>query len=39
MYLQVQMQENGTEKIFRDKQITKKVALIFLDVTELTHMY
>ena len=38
MYLQLKMQENGTENIFRDKQITNKVALNFLDVIELRHM-
>ena len=38
MYLQVKMQENGTENTFRDKQMTNKVALILLEVIELTHM-
>ena len=38
MYFQVKMQENGTKNIFRDKQTTNKVALIFLDVKVLSHM-
>ena len=38
MYLQVKMQENGTKNIFRDKQTTKKVPLVFLDVIVLAHM-
>ena len=30
------MQENGTKKIFRDKDTTNKVPLMFLDVKVLT---
>ena len=32
MYFQVESPENGTKNIFRDKQTTKKVPLMFLDV-------
>ena len=32
MYFQVEIPESGTKNIFRDKQTTKKVPLMFLDV-------
>ena len=30
------MQENGRKNLFKDKQTTKKVLLVFLDVKMLT---
>ena len=36
MYLQVKMPENGRKNIFRNKEITNKVPLMFLDVKVLT---
>ena len=36
MYFQVKIPENGRKKIFRDKQRTKKVPLMFSDVKLLT---
>ena len=36
MHFQVRMPGNGRKKIFRDKQATKKVPLMFLDVKILT---
>ena len=39
MYLQVQMPENGTKKIFSNKQTTDNVPLMFLDVKVLMQMY
>ena len=35
MYFQVKMPENGRNNIFRDKQTTNKVPLMFLDVKVL----
>ena len=35
MYLQVQMPQNGTKKIFSDKQRTNKVPQMFLEVKVL----
>ena len=32
MYFQVESPENGTKNIFKDKQTTKKVPLMFSDV-------
>ena len=36
MHFQVENPENGRENIFRDKQTTKKVPLIFLNVKVFT---
>ena len=36
MYLQVEKQETGTKKVFRDKERTNKVSPIFLDLKVLT---
>ena len=36
MNLQVKMPENNRKEIFRDKQTTNKVLLMFLDVKMLT---
>ena len=36
MYFQVTNLQNTTKDMFRDKQTTNKVPLIFLDVTALT---
>ena len=36
MHLQFKMLENGGNHIFRDKQTTNKVPVIFLDVKILT---
>ena len=36
MHLQVKMPGNGGRNIFRDKQTTNKIALMFLDVKVLT---
>ena len=38
MYLQVKIPENGRKNVFRDKQTTNKVAVMFLDVKVLTGM-
>ena len=35
MYLQIQMPQNGTKKIFSKKQTTRKVPLLVLDVKVL----
>ena len=35
MYLQVQMPQNGTNKIFSEKQRTDKVPVMFLEVKVL----
>ena len=35
MYFIVQIPQNGTKKIFRDKQTTNKIPLMFLDVKVL----
>ena len=35
MYIQVQMPQNGTKKIFIDKQLNKEVPPMFLDVKVL----
>ena len=36
MYLQVKMPQNHRKNIFKDKQTTNKVPVIFLDVKVLT---
>ena len=36
MCMQVQMPQNATKNIFRDKQILKKVPVMFLDIVEPT---
>ena len=36
IHFQVKMPENGRNKIYRDKQTTNKVPLMFLDVKLLT---
>ena len=36
MNFEVKMPQNGRKNIFRDKQTTKKVPLIFLDVQVVT---
>ena len=36
MFFQVEMRESGGKNIFRDKQPTSKVTLMFLDVKVLT---
>ena len=36
MYLQVKMPENGRKNVFRDKLITSKVPVMFLDVKVVT---
>ena len=36
MYLEVKMPQNDRKKIFRDKQTTNKVPLMFLDAKVLT---
>ena len=38
MHFEVEMPENGRQNIFRDKQTTKKVPLIFLDFKVITEM-
>ena len=38
MYLQVKIPENGRKNVFRDKQTTNKVSVVFLDVKVLTGM-
>ena len=38
MYLQVQMPQNGTKKIFSDKETTNKALLMFLDIKVLRQM-
>ena len=36
MYVQVKVPENGKKNIFRDKETTNKIPLMFLDVNVLT---
>ena len=36
MYLQAKMPENGRRNVFRDKQTTNKVPMMFLDSNVLT---
>ena len=36
MYFEVEIPENGTKNMFRDKETTKKVPLMFLDVKLVT---
>ena len=38
MYLKVKMPENGRKNVFKGKQTTNKVPLMFLDVKVLTEM-
>ena len=36
MHFQVKMLENGTKNIFKDKETTKKLPLMFFDVKVIT---
>ena len=39
LYLVMKIPENGTKKVFRDKQVPNKVPLLFLDVKMLRQKF